>query len=276
MNIDNSSISIPISLLPEYLRLSAISRQSEISFPLDRIDDKLIENAYLFFLHDNFDAVKTIMNVDFDSLPARDSYGTHWPDFFPNAFPNNPDHLFSSNSLKMLKRYAVFSYLFSCDKTVIDSCCGLGWGSYLLAQRASHVYAIDNHSPSIDFAKSVFYSAENISWHLDDAIALNGLKKSNKTPVDVIVASETLEHFNKNDGIRYIESLFASIKPGGILCGTTLLFKSNDDAMSSQYYRGISSHIYAWTFNELENEFNKYSDKYMIWKNWMFFARKRS
>lgn len=265
---------IPAKMLPDYIRLSAISEIKSEVLPFRFIDDKLLDDAFHFFLYDYLDAIRCLMEKSTSNPPERDQFTNQWPTFFPNAYPSDPDHLFSSNSIKMLKRYAVFSYLFAHNKTVIDSCCGLGWGSFLLAQQAAKVYALDNHIPSIDFARLSFAETKNITWLVDDAIKLKEFKKNANTHVDLVIACETLEHFNKKDGVIYLKSLFDSLKPGGILCGTTLLFNTNLDAQSSNYYRSISSHLYAWTFSELENELKKYSEDFKIWKNWMFFAKK--
>lgn len=262
-------------MLQSYISFKSISELINKDIPLAKIDETLINQSFLFYLYENVDAIDRIMSVDFKKLPKRIS-GEAWPNSFPNAFPNQPPHIFTTNHLMMLKRYAVFSYLFCKNNVVLDSCSGLGWGSYILSQRAKSVYSLDNSSVSIEFAKLLFSEADNIHHIVDDAISMNNFSNNfNSIGIDIVVATETIEHFNKFDGINYIDSMFSALKSDGILCGTTKLFNSRNEADNSDYYTKINSHLYAWTVEELELELSKYSSEYKIYKNWMFFARKK-
>jgi len=73
---------------------------------------------------------------------------------------------------------------------ILDIACGIGWGSYLLAQNSKNkVYGIDISQNAIDVAKTNF-SKDNLEYNI-----YNGAKLPfNNNTFDLIVSFETLEH----------------------------------------------------------------------------------
>ena len=182
------------------------------------------------------------------------------------AFPGNDEFIKSSYYKIMLKRYIFTGSYFCKGKKVIDSCCGLGWGTYLVSEYASEVYAFDREKGSIEFCKQEF-SKCNILWRVENALSLNINEK-----FDVALAMETLEHFNKNDGDLYIRKLASCLNDSGILIGTTGIAKTRKDA--ERMCSTNPFHLNIFTINEIEELLNKYFYKIKIINNWMFIAVK--
>ncbi len=184
------------------------------------------------------------------------------------AFPGN-DIFYKSGYYKtMLKRYFFAGAHFCNNKTVLDTCCGLGWGTYIISQYAKDVTAFDLESKTIEFCKKEWKSS-NVNWLSGNALDLNFLDKQ---MFDVALAMETIEHFDKKDGEKYIELLSKKIIENGILIGTSAFPETRDEAekiCSTNPY-----HFYIFTEKEMNTLLSQYFKEYVIINNWMFIARK--
>jgi 2-polyprenyl-3-methyl-5-hydroxy-6-metoxy-1,4-benzoquinol methylase len=129
------------------------------------------------------------------------------------------------------KRY-IYALKFVRGKDVLDCACGIGWGSFLLANGgAKSVVGVDL-SPSAIESALVFYSAENIKFVLGAAsdIDLN-------IKFDIITCFETLEHVD--DPIYFLKNLKKNLKPGGMLILSTpngFCFKYDKDKPYNPYH----------------------------------------
>ncbi|MFH1224621.1 MAG: class I SAM-dependent methyltransferase [Candidatus Diapherotrites archaeon] len=93
-------------------------------------------------------------------------------------------------------------------KNVLDLCCGIGYGSEILAKRASKVTGVDVSPKAIEFAKEN-YKRKNLEFKKMDA---GGLEMKNDS-VDVICAFEALEHVTNPDGM--LSEMKRVLKKGG-------------------------------------------------------------
>jgi len=73
-----------------------------------------------------------------------------------SSMPGEPDHVSSGHYKTMLKRYLFAGSFFCRGKRVIDSCCGLGWGAFLLAQHSGSVVAFDRSAQSLAFCRGAW------------------------------------------------------------------------------------------------------------------------
>lgn len=140
------------------------------------------------------------------------------------ALPGDKKFLRSGYYRKMLSRY-ILALQYTRDKIVLDSCSGLGWGSYLVAHNARKIVGIDIHLPSLRFAKET-WEGENISYIRTNALSSCFPEEC----FDVILAMESIEHFNKDDGILYIKELSRMLKRGGILIASSYFAHGRDKA----------------------------------------------
>jgi SAM-dependent methyltransferase len=109
-----------------------------------------------------------------------------------------------------LARYEFATRLISPNDVVIDAACGCGYGSYLLAGKAFHVFGYDNSQEALDYAMNT-YRRHNIDY-------LKVELPSDNMPelCDTAVCFETIEHVT--DPLRLLitlrqstDRLFASV-----------------------------------------------------------------
>ena len=91
------------------------------------------------------------------------------------------------------------------DKVVLDIGCGIGFGSYILAEYAKKVYGLDDSEEAINFAR-VKYPRPNIIYCPMDFLHF---EDDNIDCVDVVVAYEFLEHIENTDKLF---NVFSRIK----------------------------------------------------------------
>jgi 2-polyprenyl-3-methyl-5-hydroxy-6-metoxy-1,4-benzoquinol methylase len=81
-------------------------------------------------------------------------------------------------------------------RRVLDLCCGSGYGSAILAARASEVVGVDNDAATIELARaSVGGRHEGITFELADAVAFLGAGAGER--FEAIVCFEGLEHLRE-------------------------------------------------------------------------------
>lgn len=129
------------------------------------------------------------------------------------------------------KRY-IYALNFIRGKDVLDCACGIGWGSYLLANGgAKSVVGVDLSPYAIESAQ-VFYSAENIKFILGSVDDMDS-----DTKFDVITSFETLEHVDNT--VDFLVSLRKTIKQDGLLMLSTpnsYCFKYEHDKPYNPYH----------------------------------------
>lgn len=120
-----------------------------------------------------------------------------------------------------LERY-VFASGFLKGGRVLDCACGVGYGSYLLAEsgKCESVTGVDIDADSIKYAKER-YSHPKIEF-----INANALSFSDERKFDTIVSLETIEHIP--DPANFVAHLKSMLKPGGCLIGSVPVTPSVD------------------------------------------------
>lgn len=104
----------------------------------------------------------------------------------------------------------VFALPLVAGKRVLDLACGEGYGSALLARKASHVVGVDYEEQAVAHARKV-YRAENLEYRQGDATRLDW----DSEPFDVVVSFETIEHVENQAGM--LDSIQRVLKPAGVL-----------------------------------------------------------
>ncbi len=169
-------------------------------------------------------------------------------------------------SRMMLARYLVPGALMCRGLDVLDSCCGLGWGAYLLAQFAARVTAYDQDPAAVEFARGHWQSA-NIEWLTGDTLDDGFLQGRH---FDAILAMETVEHFPCQEGERYVAWLAARLKAGGLLAGTSGFPKTREEA--DRLAATNPHHPWIYTQDEFLALLRRHFSRATIIGGWMFLA----
>ena len=109
-----------------------------------------------------------------------------------------------------------FAAHYCCRKRVLDAACGLGFGSYFLAQIADQVVGLDIDKERIQFA-STRYQKASLHFMLSDATSTCLRDHS----FDVIVSIETFEHIPPDRAVSFLKEMKRLLAPGGILVIST-------------------------------------------------------
>src|SRR4029453_6994984 len=98
---------------------------------------------------------------------------------------------------------------------VLDAACGVGYGSYILANSGAHwVTGIDVSEDAISYAKK-HYAQSNVTFKKCDAEQLSLLGEV----FDIVISFETIEHLNQPR--KFIQEVHRSLKRGGLfICST--------------------------------------------------------
>ena len=146
-------------------------------------------------------------------------------------------------------RYS-FAQKFVKNKTVIDLGCGIGYGSYMLANAsAKKVYGLDIDRGAIKQAKHR-YLQKNITYILSDSVH-TGLSSS---VADVIVAFEIIEHL-KNPK-KFIQEVTRLLKPNGVFILST---PNSEMSFGDNPY-----HIKEFSLNELKKLLSTFSIRHFF------------
>lgn len=91
-------------------------------------------------------------------------------------------------------------------KRVLDMCCGVGYGSYIMAKAAKEVIGVDDSIEAIEFAIQ-HYAAANIRYKALDFL---DFRPPLHEQIDVLVSFEAIEHIEDTDEVFHI---FKAINP---------------------------------------------------------------
>lgn len=182
------------------------------------------------------------------------------------GLPSEPRFSSTGYSRMMLARYLVPGALLCRGLDVLDTCCGLGWGSFLLSRFAASVTAFDRERAVVDFARG-HWPAANICWESGDALDPDFLSGRH---FDAVLAMETIEHFTRADVDRYLAWITSRLKTGGLLVGTSAFPKTRAEAdcMAAEN----PHHHYIFTEEEFLALLRQYSSRAAIIGGWMFLA----
>ena len=91
-----------------------------------------------------------------------------------------------------------FAAPFGAGERVLDLCCGSGYGTAILAERAREVLGVDNDAATVDLAaETVGRGSPNAGFHAADAVAF--LESERAGEFDLVVCFEGLEHLRELD-----------------------------------------------------------------------------
>lgn len=133
----------------------------------------------------------------------------------PRSIPSNPAFVASGWSEHMLLRYLLA--LEQCaGARVLDSCCGLGWGSHLIGAVSDALVGVDLDPDSVRFCRQRWGRA-GVRFEVGNVLEL----PFESGTFDVVLCMDAIEHFAASDGRRYLRELARVCRPGGLLFGSS-------------------------------------------------------
>ena len=165
----------------------------------------------------------------------------------------------NSKWTELLKeRYRIAS-LFAEGKIILDSCCGTGFGTMnFIVPKSRFIVGIDIS----ESAKENYGKSEKYEFSTMDVRDL----KLNSESFDLVLSLDAVEHFSKEDGIRYLSGINNVCKKDGLIIGTTPLVI--DDSLIPAYLEWNKFHLFMYTKRSLEktlHEFFPYVKIYEIY-----------
>ena len=108
---------------------------------------------------------------------------------------------------------------------MLDTCSGLGWGIYIVDRAAKAAAGVEIDKEAVTFA--------NETWPVDRTGFINGsvLALPVKDSVyDVVLAFESIEHFERPGIETYVTEIFRVLKPGGYVVGSSAFPDTREEA----------------------------------------------
>ncbi|HUT52811.1 MAG TPA: methyltransferase domain-containing protein [bacterium] len=164
----------------------------------------------------------------------------------------------------MLTRYAL-GLSYCRDRCVLDSCCGLGWGSFLADAVAKRVIAVDQDPEAIKLALKL-WPGRRTDYVRGSVLSLGLADQS----VDVVLAMESIEHFAREDIPRFLDEIRRVLKPGGRLIGSSEFPETRRTAAARAVHNPL--HLYILTGEEIKDLLKARFKRHHLFRNRLFFT----
>jgi SAM-dependent methyltransferase len=133
-----------------------------------------------------------------------------------------------------LKRYE-FAGPYCRDCVVLDAGCGVGYGTFFLAETAKRVVGVDRSEEAIAYARRR-YARENVRFEVGDLLALDEPEDA----FDVACCFETIEHLPDQEA--FLGQIRRVLRPGGVfLVSTPRVDATTTDSANPFHERELSS-----------------------------------
>lgn len=174
-----------------------MGRQCEQRF-LDRIYSRYLENS---------PAVVRILAGEVSPGLAELMQGRN--------FPSQERHKDKDWWKMMLLRYGLAIH-YATGKKVLDTCSGLGWGLYILADRVSLGLGVELDPRAVAFARENWLSSR-LHFINGSVLAMPVADRR----FEMVLAFESIEHFSRADSETYLKEIYRVLQPGGLVIGSS-------------------------------------------------------
>ncbi len=157
------------------------------------------------------------------------------------------DHIILLNNHFLRYNKAMDSLKITNRDIVLDASCGLGYGSYIVAQRAKAVIGLDINPDYVKLARR-YFPKKNLRFFLYKDF------RKNKNPIDKIICIETYEHLAKKETVAFLKMILKFLKQGGDMFITTPLGNNKASRYNKYHLNEPSLDILAKHFT---NSFEK-------------------
>jgi 2-polyprenyl-3-methyl-5-hydroxy-6-metoxy-1,4-benzoquinol methylase len=182
--------------------------------------------------------VQAVLALDPEALRLRAGAGD------PRGLPGNAEFVASGWTEHMLLRYFL-AFEHAEGASVLDTCSGLGWGSYLVASVGREVIGIDVDEGAVSFCKSTWQDP-NLDFVQGSVLEL----PFDEDRFDVVLCMEAIEHFSRADGRRFLAELQRVCRPGGVLVGSSAFVETR--AQADELCAMNEHHLYIYTRKEMQ------------------------
>lgn len=217
---------------------------------------QFVDSVYEFELQNIGDVLSRVMSTTDNSFTSGERGG-----------PADPMALTGGHFKTMLKRYMFAGKVFSEGKKVYDCCCGRGWGTIILSQYASEIFAVDYDRDLIAQCKE-FWGNEKINWTFGSVLDETCLADEK---FDVVTGMEIIEHFTQPDGRVLFKNISDRLNDNGAFVGTSYFPDTRRQADNHATLKRPDHH-FLWTKDELRDELSKYFREVVIVDSWMVIA----
>jgi ubiquinone/menaquinone biosynthesis C-methylase UbiE len=146
------------------------------------------------------------------------------------------------------------------DKTVLDIGCGFGWLEYRLKKKIKKIIGIDINKKDITQAK------KEIKSNMVTFLVGSGLKLPVRpNSIDVVVASEVIEHLQKNSETLFFKEINRVLKIRGKLFITTPFNDIRSKFFDPAWWLIGHRHYSLKSLKELSKKTNLHIVDYKIW-----------
>lgn len=144
-----------------------------------------------------------------------------------------PDNEHTDSARKHLARYEFATQFIQVGASVLDCACGSGYGTQILATRASRVMAVDRDPAAIGYAQR-HHACLGVHYMLS---SVEQLTLSTDT-LDAVVTLETIEHLPHDLCSRFLAGVSCWVKPGGVVVASSpmLRYKDGQPFVTSPYH----------------------------------------
>ena len=161
------------------------------------------------------------------------------------ALPGFQKYISSRYYKYMLGRY-LYSIKYIKNKTVLDSACGLGWGSCLISEYPKEIISIDIDGGALNFARK-HWKDKKLNFRNHSILDLDSLHKK----FDVILGMEVIEHLTFNQGNKYLEQCMRNLNENGVIVLSSYFPETRKQAEISQ--KKNKYHLHIFTKQEIKN-----------------------
>lgn len=138
----------------------------------------------------------------------------------------------------MFGRY-LYSIKYLKTKTILDSGCGFGWGSYLISKYPKEILSIDIDKEALDFARN-HWKDKKLNFRNHSVLDLDSLHKK----FDVILGMELIEHLTFDQGNKYLEQCMRNLNENGVILLSSYFSENRKQAEMSQKKNNFHLHIF--------------------------------
>lgn len=257
------NVSAQIENLNREIRISAMAENCQLTTPKNLDDKKIYKMEYVdavtLFEIKNSKVLDTVMGSNDTSLTKDERGG-----------PSDPFAINSGHFYTMIKRYVFAGKMFCMGKNVLDTCCGLGWGSTIIENYTNTITSFDSEKSLIENTH-IKWPRSNINWCSEDALSQKSIEDKK---YDVALSMEAIEHFHKSDGEIYLKTTIEKLRPSATFVGTSFFPDTRHQADNHASLKRPDHH-YLWTKNELKTFLLKYFDAVYFIEGWMFVALRK-